>query len=580
MSNETPCVVRVERADDIPVLLASLQRLQVPELLDRHFPTGNRWKGQLTFGEVAACWLTFLTSQGDHRLYHVQPWAAQHRHTLQACLGKPVRALDFQDDRLADMLGDLAQPDPWQAFETDLSRNCVRVYRLPVSLVRIDTTTASSYADVLSERGLIQFGHSKDRPDLPQLKIAMAALDPLGLPLTTMVVPGNSADDPWYVPAAKKVQQTFGQGGKTFVFDCKGAALGTRAYLVSTQEHYLCPLTEKQAPKEERRRLLLGVWQGRQPLTPVYRPAANGKTPELVAEGFSFDVQLQAQVAGRQQVWTERRWLVRSLAFAQGQHKQLEKRLHKAEKQLRRLGERKQGKKRLTATQLRAAASALVKEERVQGLLNYQVRTTTKERTVRAYRGRPQRVERTSEQRLEVSRCAEAIEQAKREMGWRVYATSQVEMGLAGVVWGYRGQHRLEKDWSRLKGRPLSLTPMYLESEERMHGLVLLLSVAVRLLTLLEGKARQTLEEVGSVLTEVYPGQPGRQTSRPSAELLLRVFKGINRSVVEVGGQQSVHVTPLRPVQQQVLDLLDLPDDLYQRLTLHFPEPPPSQGEP
>src|SRR5918912_419989 len=101
MSHDTPHVHRVERVDDIPVLLATLRRLHVAEILDRHFPPGHGWKGELTFGEVACVWLAFLTSQGDHRLYRLQPWAQQNLHTLSACLGKTVRPLDFQDDRLA-----------------------------------------------------------------------------------------------------------------------------------------------------------------------------------------------------------------------------------------------------------------------------------------------------------------------------------------------------------------------------------------------------------------------------------------------------------------------------------------------
>ena len=36
MNTATPCVLSVERVDDIPVLFASLQRLQVAEFLDRH----------------------------------------------------------------------------------------------------------------------------------------------------------------------------------------------------------------------------------------------------------------------------------------------------------------------------------------------------------------------------------------------------------------------------------------------------------------------------------------------------------------------------------------------------------------
>src|SRR3954447_20440763 len=134
MSTPSPRVICVERLDDLPVLLGTLQRLQVAPLLDRHFSTGHRWKGELSLGEVVCVWLAFLTSEGDHRLYHLRPWAQQHLLTLQACLGKTVRALDFHDDRLADVLDALARPTPWQAFEDDLNRHTVRVYDLDTSL--------------------------------------------------------------------------------------------------------------------------------------------------------------------------------------------------------------------------------------------------------------------------------------------------------------------------------------------------------------------------------------------------------------------------------------------------------------
>jgi len=121
--------------DDIPVLLATLHLLKVAENLDRHYPTGHLWKGELTFGEVTCVWICYIVSQGDHRLNRLQPWAEANRHTLQAALGKPVRPLDFQADRLAHILDRLALDENdehlvWQDFEMDLNQHIVRVYHL------------------------------------------------------------------------------------------------------------------------------------------------------------------------------------------------------------------------------------------------------------------------------------------------------------------------------------------------------------------------------------------------------------------------------------------------------------------
>src|SRR3954452_12395390 len=393
MNPSEPRLLRVEAVADLPVLWATLQRLDLPATLDRHFPAPPHWNGPLTPGEVLAVWLLFLVSQGDHCLNHVQPWVAQHQGVLSALLGKPVRPTHAHDDRLADWLTRLSRGDAFAALERDLNQHTVRVYQLPTDLVRIDATTANSYAEVLSAQGLLQFGHSKDDPDRPQLKIAAGVLDPLGMPLATAVVPGHSTDDPLYVPVIQAVQQALGRGGRTYVGDCKMAALATRAFVAAGADWYLCPLSENQISRAERQGLLHPVWDGIQALQPVRRPGVDGQPDELVAEGFSWDVELTATVGDQEVRWTERRWLVRSQAYARAQEAALERRLGRATQALHGLTVRKQGKKPLFHAELMEAAQAIVTREGVDGLLNYTVRAMAATRPVRAYRGRPARQE-------------------------------------------------------------------------------------------------------------------------------------------------------------------------------------------
>lgn len=574
MNPSEPRLLRVEAVADLPVLWATLQRLDLPATLDRHFPAPLHWQGPLTPGEVLAVWLLFLVSQGDHCLNHVQPWVAQHHGVLSALLGKSVRPTHAHDDRLADCLSRLARGDAFAALERDLNRHTVRVYQLPTDLVRIDATTANSYADVLSAQGLLQFGHSKDDPDRPQFKIAAAVLDPLGLPLATAIVPGHTPDDPLYVPAIQAVQQALGGGGRTYVGDCKMAALATRAFVAASEDCYLCPLSENQLSRAQRRVLLQGVWAGTQALQPVCRPGPEGHPDELVAEGFGVEVPLTATVAGQEVRWTERRWLVRSQAYAQAQQAALERRLATAQAALRDLPTRKQGKKQRFHAELVQAAEAIVAREGVEGLLRYTVAARVRTRPVRAYRDRPARQEREVFFVIDVCRDEAQIEAKKREMGWQVYGTNARTLGLAAVVWAYRGQYRIEDDWARLKGRSLGLTPVYLQDEERIQGLVYLLSLALRVLTLVEWGVRERLRQEGARLQGVYAGQPGRQTDRPSAELLLGVLKTISISVIEVNGRIHALLSPLTEVQKRLLELWDLPPDLYENVVDKFPEPP------
>jgi transposase len=580
MNTTEPRLLCVEAVADLPVLWATFGRLDLVATLDRHFPAPPNWKGPLTPGEVLAVWLLFLLSQGDHCLNHVQPWVEQHQRSLAALLGKDVLPSCAHDDRLADWLSRLAKGTAFVALEHDLNRQTIRVYQLPTDTVRIDTTTANSYAAVLSEQGLLQFGHSKDDPTRPQLKIACAVLDPLGLPLATAVLPGNCADDPLYVPAIHEVRRALGTGGRTYVGDCKMAALPTRAFLAKGGDFYLCPLSENQLSRAQRLELLQPVFAGKQALQQVRRPGKKGQPDELVAEGFSVEVELTALVGDQEVRWTERRWLVRSVAYAQAQEAALERRLEKASKAVRELVVRKQGKKQLFHAELMQAAEAIVKREGVQGLLSYSAQALMTTRQLRGYAGREARQETEVFFEIKVSREEALIEAKKREMGWQVYASNALALGLAQVVWAYRGQYRIEDDWSRLKGRSLGLVPMYLQDEGRIQGLVYLLSLALRVLSLVEWVVRERLRQEGAKLQGVYAGQAGRQTDRPSAELLLGAMKTIRVSVVEVNGQVHVLLAPLTEIQKRLLVLWDMPPDLYENVRRAFPKPPVNTSEP
>ena len=59
--------------------------------------------------------------------------------------------------------------------------------------------------EVIAE-GLFQFGHSKDDPTRPQIKVMLGAWDPLGMPLATDVWSGERADDGLYLPIIERIR--------------------------------------------------------------------------------------------------------------------------------------------------------------------------------------------------------------------------------------------------------------------------------------------------------------------------------------------------------------------------------------
>jgi len=300
---KTPLTITNERVDDIPLLLRHMVHMGVGDLLDKHFETHGNWQGA-SLGTVSEVWLSHILSEGDHRLSYVEEWVGERPVTLSASLNQEIYRLDFSDDRLADVLRLLSDDERWSAFEGELNQRLVRVYDLKPSQVRLDSTTVSGHWSV-TEEGLFQYGHSKDhRPDLPQLKVMMATLDALGLPLVTGVVDGSRADDPLYLPMVAAIRQSLGQRGLLYVGDSKMAALTTRGTLAAGDDYYLCPLPQVQLSPEELQRYLEPVWPQKQALSPIERVRFDGKTVHI-ANGFEITCPLSAQIGGQLLEWSE-----------------------------------------------------------------------------------------------------------------------------------------------------------------------------------------------------------------------------------------------------------------------------------
>jgi transposase len=113
---------------------------------------------------------------------------------------------------------------------------------------------------------------------------------------------------------------------------------------------------------------------------------------------------------------------------------------------------------------------------------------------------------------------------------------------------------------------PLGIRPFYVQRDDHAKGLIRLLSLALRVLTLVEHVVREQLQTAGEALTGLYPGNPTRETDRPTTERLLRAFRNITLTIIHLPGQTVRHVTPLSSLQKRILSLLGLSEALYENL--------------
>ena len=568
--------IHIERIDDIPLLLQHIRAMGLGEVIDACIHPHGNWGAELSLGETIEIWLTYILSEGDHRLCAVEEWAAGIEEALRRLVSPEMKPQALCDDRLARVLRYLAQDESWQLLEEELDRRLLRVYALSKDTVRLDTSTLSVYAQVTAD-GLVQLGFSKDhRPDVPQVKVALATLDPLGMPLATLVLPGNRADDPVYVPLVERVRTQLG-AGKLYVGDSKMGAAATRAAIQQGGDVYLCPASRTIVPEE----VMMGYietarQEGRIQSWQVER---EGESP-LEGEGFKTEVEMRVEVEGEEVAWKEERWVLRPQWRYEQAVRRVEQRLARAEAALQALNERGRGRRRYaTQASLGEQVQAILQHHRVEGLLEVSYRCEVEERSVRGYKGRPSRVERKEEWFVStVKRDEKVLRDLKEGLGWRVYLCNGAAQGHAmpaeTVLRAYGGQFKVEQGFRRMKNRPIGVTPMYLHRDVHRVGLLRLFSLALRVLTLLEHTVRETLAQQGKALYGLYEGNPKRGTARPTAERLLRAFRGVYLAVGRLGNHNFCHVTALSHLQKDILLLLGLPESTYTSLATQSTQPP------
>lgn len=577
--------IRTERIDDVPLLVHQQLKMGIPDILDQLIqPHGNR-QG-LSVGWLATVWLSYILSQSDHRLSEVEPWVEQQFETLSALIPEPLTVKDFTDDRLADLLRYLNSNEVWQEVEEQLGQRLIQVYDLKQEPVRLDSTSVSVYHDE-EDTTLFRQGHSKDhRPDLAQFKVMLSTLDPMGMPIATLMVAGNEADDALYVPTIQRSRKIIGTRGQLYVGDTKMGALATRGYVQAGGDYYLLPLAQTGEVPELLKQLLEPIWLGEQNIERVELnqqsatdTCSGANRRQLLAAGYQVSRDQQTDVNGQSLSWQERVLVVYSPVFARSARRGLQQRLERADLALRNLTPPPgRGKRQWHDLEpLQASIQAILKRYRVEGLLDVSHIEQSQQRTIRAYANRPARTEERVRYLVQVQRNSTAILRTRRALGWRLYVTNAPEnkLPLAQAIQVYRGSPNMERNHHRLKGYPLGLRPMYVQREDHATGLVRLLSLALRVLTLVEHVTRAGMQAGAETLQGLYAGNPQRQTARPTTERLLKAFKDITLTVVKLPEQLLRHVTPLSQLQRRILTLLGLSASIYEELADMAPPIPP-----
>ena len=576
---QSDLVILTERVDDVALLIGQMVKMGLPEVLDRHIPRHWTQRG-LSWGWTAVIWLASIVTEGDHRKVLVETYLKGMRHTLSHLTAQAIESLDFRDDRLSHLLKHLSKPAYWHKIERDLNDRSIEIYDLSQEVIRCDATTVSGNHEV-TEEGLVQFGHSKDDPARPQIKVMMGSLDPLGMPLATDVLSGERADDGFYLPMMERLRTGLKTPGLLFVGDCKMSALEIRAYLARHQDFYLSPLPLTGATAEAMDAWITeGVMQGeRGALERIVRTNDRGHKV-LAAEGYEFERTCEApDEAGDAAAWHERVLVVRSPMHADQQAGGLEKRLCHAETKLAALTPpRGRGKRQITdEATLLAAIDLVLTEHRVDGLLRVTWEKQVEQTTPYVGRGRgsvhrDKRVSQKTRYHItHIARQADTIAALRQRFGWKAFGTNAApqRLSLQEAVLCYRHEYRVERLFNRLKSR-VHIAPLFVKLNDQIEGLTYLLTLGVRVLTVMEFVLRRSLQTDQTKVPGLHPENKTKMTDKPTAERILQAFADVSLTIIKHAAGEEIlrRLTSLSGLQKDILQRLGLGASLYGQLEI------------
>jgi transposase len=533
-----------ESVDDIPLLVAHLQRMGVQRLIDAHVPA---MPGSTSFGWVAVLWLAHMLSQSGRFPRHLRAWVAAHPELLHWLTNQSIRPADVQDTRLRDLLHALDDDDRWLVFETALNSNIAKTYRTRPERIRLTRTTGLWY---VTAEGSLQFDQSRRWwPGGMQMQVTLATHEPLGLPISVWV----AGPDEERLPALGAVTQTRSTlPGRRVVYIGNGelSPIEVRAAIQAGSDSYVCVLSREEA-LQELRRARAGNW-----------PSAVASDQGQLIEGYESHEPLQSEWAGQAIEWVERRLLVRSHYHAHEQEHELMTRLGRAQRELAALNERKRGKRRpRTMVAMREAAETILVNHGVNEIIRLSFDEQVDERTVRRYRGRPTttRVDRLVSVIATVDETA--LNAARDRLGWQVYATTMSAADLP-IDQAERMCGDPDHSFERLRGRALSLMPGVIQRADHVRGLVRLLTIGLRAMALLDSTMRLRSNEFTGLIWQRTGGNC--QSMLPTGERLLDAFRDITLTTIVDGLEHRYHMTALSSLQRRVIDALALPSDTYQ----------------
>lgn len=555
--------IRGERLGPLPLLTHFLQRLAVPSQLAEAVPPTRR--RDLPPATALGVLVRSL-------LVEREPICRQQeiveRFSPQAFGLSTAEARALRDDPLGRALDRFFAADRG-TFLTAIAVRACREFGVALTELHNDSTTIRFTGQYAHARGRtlrgqrapwITYGHSKDhRPDLKQLLWILTTSADGGIPVQFRCTDGNVSDATTHIETWETLCRLTGRPDFLYVADAKFCTRDTMDYVDRRRGRFITVL-----PRTRREDAMFRKWLQTQ--TPAWEEVWNRPHPrrrEGPRDIWRVCRDPIPSLEGWPVIWV---W---SALGALHQANARRERITRTIQDLQAVQEKLRGPKpRLRSpAQLTAHATTILRHFDVERYIRVRVEVEQEHRYQQDHRGRPgpqTRYRRLTRPRLQLAWAIDeaAIAAEQKSDGMYPLLTNDRQLTPRAVLEAHKRQPALEKRFAQLKTNH-EIAPVFLKNEGRIEALFCLYFLTLLVQALVEREIRRSMQQAGIRELPIYPEE--RESRRPTAEQILRLFSGVERHILLSGDRVlRVFEPELTDLQKQVLYLLHVPERVYQ----------------
>jgi len=557
-----PFTLASERLGALPIVDRFLGRMGVAALLDRHLPAGDA-RVSLQAATVIGVLIRNLCVEREP-LYGLAQWAGSFAPALVGI--ERGQAALLNDDRVGRALDQLFDADRGSLL-TELTLHAISEFAVDCSQLHNDSTSFALHGDYHAADGRTRggkptpaamLGHSKDhRPDLKQLVLILTVSADGAVPLAHRLADGNTSDDTTHIQTWEQLRALTGRPDFLYVADSKLCTRGQMGHIDRGGGRFVTVL-----PRTRREDGQLRDWMTKD--TPRFLEAVRrpGKRQGDGDQVWQVAPAPFPSSEGHRIVWVHSSVKERCDETARSE------RIQRARRDLAELSARLAGPRARISSLVAAeeAAAALLTATGAQRWITMTVTETTTETIRQEKRGRPGKDTRyrkiaKTHYALTVTVDAEKVRHDAASDGCFPLISNDHQLSDAQVLHAYRYQPNLEKRHHQLKSVQ-DAAPVTLHSPARIEALFACHFIALLCCCLIERELRAAMTR--EHVTELPLYHEDRACTAPTAARVFDHFADIQRHHLT---RETEHIQvfepQLTPLQQQLLELLDVPASAY-----------------